>query len=86
MTMTCAPVASSIPLRMNESNSSINQSINPRSLLLPQRKSATMRVHQPKIAAVAASWLLLCNHVSALNRKEQDVDGDFIIGTGIYDM
>jgi hypothetical protein len=56
------------------------------SLFLPQEKSATMRLHLPKLAAVAASWLLLCNHVSALNRKEQDVDDNFIIGTGIYDM
>jgi hypothetical protein len=57
------------------------------SLLQPQRKSATMRMQLPKLYAVAASWLFLCNYgVSALNRKEQDVDDNYIIGTGIYDM
>jgi hypothetical protein len=45
-----------------------------------------MRVHLPKLAAVTASWLVLCNHAYALNRKEQDVDDNYIIGTGIYDM
>lgn len=50
-----------------------------------RKKSATMRVHLPNLAAVAAFLLVFCNHdVSALNRKEQDEN--YMIGTGIYDM